>query len=175
MLTYQDGIQAIVPEKLTYYGCTQTVALQEIHGVLSLGALWTPCLHDPKLPTGKENGIAASSNEVFDDSFSGYTLFVEQHILTAKDAQSAIEKRWNGNCVLKVQDWDKNSWQIVAGKAPANQWAPSVCQLLDNVPTVKGFYNPTTQAFVYWAATPKSFPLGNDRYADDQVQLTPQT
>ncbi len=161
------GIRALVPESITYHGCSQPVTMGVVDGVFSLGSLWTPCLQIAGVPTDNV------SKEVFDDSFSGYTFEVEENIHSAEDARLAVEKRWNGDCTLKVRSWSAQKWDFVAGKAPPNAWTPSACPLLDNKPAVKSLYVPKTAAFIYWVPEPGSFPLADGSFADDQVRILP--
>lgn len=161
------GMRALVPESLTFHGCSQPVTMGVVDGAFSLGALWTPCLKVPGVPTDK------ASKEVFDDSFSGYTFEIEESIHSADDARLAVEKRWDGDCSLSVSDWAAGKWDFVAAKAPPNAWTPSACPLLDNKPTVQSMYDAKTATFIYWVPEPNSFPLENGEYADDRVQVLP--
>jgi hypothetical protein len=169
----KDGLKAVVPTSLEYYGCSQPTALKVVDGNFSLGALWTPCLP----PAGQEKAFLDAHDDIptlaiFEDTFSGYVINVEKNIATAADATSAVEKRWK-DCKLNVTDWSANKWNITASRAPETQYAPSPCGLIHDNDPVHGFYNAKTKTFVYWLQTKNQFSVNKDQYADDQVQILP--
>jgi hypothetical protein len=176
VLTNEEySIRAIVPPTLEYHGCTLPTALGPIApGVdLALGVYWTPCM--PSF--ARRNEILKESKDppewgFFDDTFSGYTFRIEENISSGKAAQAAVEKNTNGRCKLNVIDWRRNKWEIVEGRPPANQWLPGLCGI-DGGESFHGFYNAKKKIFVYWRYDGHSFPIGEDRYADDRVKIFP--
>lgn len=149
------GFRAIVPKDLEFAGCRQPVKMKSLNSGLTIGALLTPC-PDPNLY----------------DTMVGIGISFEENIYSAEDAQKAIEKTFEGNCRLDVIDWKKDQWKFVATRPSVNEWAPSVCGMINNENgIVRGFYNEKIHTFVYWKTDGKNFPIGPDLYADDQVRI----
>jgi len=150
------GLKAIVPETVTYKGCTKPVIIAK---------------EDPRAGGDDTVHVGASMDcpdVIGDDVGVGIIVWTVADVDTVEDIKIATDQRWtddDGQPRCEFVADSRGRWWFESAQPAANQWAPASCpfavQESDGMGELEGFYNSSTHTFLYWIREGSDF-LGID-------------